>query len=53
MNIDLQDFLRGVFVMKATIKEQKMFFQTIMNHVPNDISNFKLLLISRKWTWLQ
>ena len=27
MNIDLQEFLRGVFVMKTKVKEYEVFFQ--------------------------
>ena len=44
MNIDLQEFLLGVFVMKAAINQQQVFFKTIMNHIPNNIIiNSKLI----------
>ena len=37
MNISLQEFLRGVFVMKAAIKDHQEIFKAIMDHIPNNI----------------
>ena len=40
--VELQDFFRGVFVLK--VKEHWMFFEAVMNHIPNNfIRNSKLI----------
>ena len=35
IKIDLHDFLRGVFVMKVTIKENEITFPIILLEIPN------------------
>ena len=37
MKIDIQEFLRGILVMKSKVKENEVFFKAIMNHILNDI----------------
>ena len=44
MNIDIEEFLRGVFVMKVAMKFQQVFFKTMMNHISNNIINNSKLI---------
>ena len=37
MNIAIQEFLQGIFVMKSKVKEYEVFFKMIMNHIPTDL----------------
>ena len=44
MNIEFLDFLRGIFVIKAKVKEYVVFYKAIINHIPNNIRNYYNLL---------
>ena len=48
VNIEFQDFLRGIFVIKAKVKEYVVFYKAIINHIPNNIRNFKLINLKNK-----
>ena len=44
MNIPIQEFLRLIIVMNSNVKEYEVFFQLIINHIPNElIRNPKLI----------
>ena len=44
MIMEFQFCIRGIFVMKAKVKEYGVFFNAMMNHIPNNIvRNSKLI----------
>ena len=52
MNIDINDFLRDIFMMKATIENNHQFFIDITEYIPNKIiRNIKLLSYKENEDW--
>ena len=38
MNIPIQEYLRGIFVIKSNVKEYKVFLKMIINHIPTELT---------------